>query len=72
MHFQNTHTFTYRKTLLHTLLLLNSKIVESLQCILQSFNDYNKIPAYHIPISKCLRNLFPWFRAISTTNIFSL
>ena len=27
------HTFTYQKALLHTLLLLVSKIVESLQCI---------------------------------------
>ena len=71
MHFQNTHTFTYRKTLLHTLLLLISKIVESLQCILKSFNDFNKIVTFDIPIPKCLRNLFPWFGAISTTNIFS-
>ena len=33
MHFQNIYTFTYQKTLLHTLLLLISKMVESLQCI---------------------------------------
>ena len=32
--FQNIHTFTYQKTLLHTLLLIIFKIVESLQCIL--------------------------------------
>ena len=30
----NIHTFTYQKTLLHKLLLLILKIVESLQCIL--------------------------------------
>ena len=36
MHFQNIHTFTYQKTLLHTLLLLVFKIVESLQCILKN------------------------------------
>ena len=35
IHFQNIHTFTYQKTLLHTLLLLVFKIVESLQCILK-------------------------------------
>ena len=35
IHFQNIHTFTYQKTLLHTLLLLVFKIVESLQRILK-------------------------------------
>ena len=35
IHFQNIHTFTYQKTLLHTLLLLVFKIAESLQCILK-------------------------------------
>ena len=34
IHFQNTQTFTYQKTLLHALLLFVFKIVESLQCIL--------------------------------------
>ena len=34
IHFQNIRTFTYLKTLLHTLLLLVFKIVESIQCIL--------------------------------------
>ena len=34
MHFENIHTFTYQKTLLHTLLLLVFKIVENLQYIL--------------------------------------
>ena len=34
IHFQTIHTFAYQKTLLHTLSLLVSKIVESLQCIL--------------------------------------
>ena len=33
--FQSIHTFTYQKTLLYTLLLLFSKIVESLRCILK-------------------------------------
>ena len=32
IHFQNIHTFTYQKTLLHTP-LLDFKIVESVQCI---------------------------------------
>ena len=35
IHFQNIHTFTYQKTLLHRLLLLVFKIIESLQCILK-------------------------------------
>ena len=34
IHFHDIHTFAYQKTLLHTLLLLVFKIVESLQCIL--------------------------------------
>ena len=33
MYFQNKYTFTYQKTLLHTLFLLVFKIVESLQSI---------------------------------------
>ena len=37
LRFQNIHTFTYQKALLHTLLLLVFKIVESLQCILNEF-----------------------------------
>ena len=32
---ENIHNFTYQKTLLHTLLLLVSKIIEILQCILK-------------------------------------
>ena len=36
MYFQNIHTFTYQKTLLQTLLLFVFKIVESLQCIVNS------------------------------------
>ena len=35
IHFQNIHTFTYQKPLLHTLLLLAFKIIKSLQCILK-------------------------------------
>ena len=35
IHVQNLHTFTYKETLLNTLLLLVSKIVESLQCVLK-------------------------------------
>ena len=38
MQFQNIHTFTYEKTLLHILLLLVSKIVENLQWILRQSN----------------------------------
>ena len=34
--FQNIHTVTYQKTLLHTLLLLVFKIVKRLHCILKS------------------------------------
>ena len=39
IHFWNKHTFTYQKTLLHTLLLLVFKIVKSLQNILRMFVD---------------------------------
>ena len=40
MHFENIHTFTYQKTLLHTLLLLVFKIVENLQYILNEPTCY--------------------------------
>ena len=40
IHFQNIHTFTYQKTLLHTLLLLVFKIVESLQCTLDIWSEF--------------------------------
>ena len=43
-HFQNIHTFTYQKTLLHTLLLFISKIVESLHCILNPKNSFMICP----------------------------
>ena len=33
LNFQNIHTFTYQKTILHTLFLLVFKTVESLRCI---------------------------------------
>ena len=36
IHFQNIHTFTDEKTVLHAFLLLVFEIVESLQCILKS------------------------------------
>ena len=36
IHFQNIHTFTFQKTLLHTLLLFVFKIVKSLQYILNT------------------------------------
>ena len=38
--FQNIHTFTYQKTLLHTILLLVFKIVESLQLSLKIWINY--------------------------------
>ena len=37
--FQNVHTFTYQKILLHTPLLLVFKFVKSLQCILNPKNS---------------------------------
>ena len=40
IHFQNIHTFTYQKTSLHTLLLLDFEIVESLQFILNILKLY--------------------------------
>ena len=41
IHFQNMHTFTYQKTLFHTLLLLVFKIVKSFQCNIASINTTN-------------------------------
>ena len=40
IHFQNTNTVTYQKTLLHTLLLFVFIIAESLQCILKSLLNW--------------------------------
>ena len=40
IHFQNIHTFVYQKALLHILLLLVLKIVESLNCILNIIVNY--------------------------------
>ena len=42
IHFQNIYTFTYQKTLFHTLLSLVFKIVESLQCILKLILVFDK------------------------------
>ena len=39
IHFQNMHTFTYQKTLLHTLLLLVCKIVSRLVCKIVSLSQ---------------------------------
>ena len=52
IHFQSIHTFTYQKILLHTLLLLASKIVESLQCILSKgfFKTVNIAKAVSVTI----------------------
>ena len=52
IHFQNIHTFTYQKTLLHTLLLPVSKIVESLQCILKCRGELSAASTQLM--SKCL------------------
>ena len=40
IHFQNIYTWTYQKRLLHTLLLLVSKIRESFQCILTECDSW--------------------------------
>ena len=42
MHFQKIHTFTYKKILLHTLLLLAFKIINRLECILK-FSVYDQL-----------------------------
>ena len=48
---QNRYTFTYQKTLLHTLLLLVCKIVVSLHCILiLNSNGEAKIECFSCPI----------------------
>ena len=57
IHFQNIHTFTYQKTLLHTLLSFISKIVESLQCILKIYG-----------IKSCL-DVDSWYRFIINLSI---
>ena len=55
INFQNIYTFTYQKTLLHTLLLLVFKIIESLQFILKGkkyyFADFNK---FNVFINSCI------------------
>ena len=39
LHFQNIHTFKYQKTLLHTILLLIFKIVESMKKAMAGLNN---------------------------------
>ena len=57
IHFQNIHTFTYQKALLHTLLILVFETVESHQRILK----LNKSPGYDEitfnVIKKCFNEL---------------
>ena len=48
IHFQDIHTLTYLKTLLHTLLLLVFKIVERLQYILNIIFNLKKAQANKI------------------------
>ena len=52
IHFQKIHTSTYQKSLLHTLLLRVFKIVESLQCILNTFISLNNFITYSVTQSK--------------------
>ena len=79
IHFQNMHTFTYQKALLYTLLLLASKIIESLQCILK-FILWSTLPRWwflknlYIQIKMCmivrlweLRSYLNWKDAGSST-----
>ena len=58
MNFQNIYTFIYQKTLLHTLLLLDFKIAESLQCILKHYEFLKFIKNPKIkPTKTCILNL---------------
>ena len=40
---QYAYIFTYQKTILHTLLLLGFKIVESLQCVFKEFQKLSEL-----------------------------
>ena len=58
IHFLSIHTFTYQKTLLHTLLLFVFKIVERLQCILKgALSGLRQFPTTEKPL-KILKNAF--------------
>ena len=48
MYFHNIHAFTYQIILLHTLLLLVSKIAESLQYILKGYLYYKTIVCHKV------------------------
>ena len=52
IHFQNIHSFTYQKTLLHTLLLVVFRIVETLQFILN--NTVKLLNSGHLRVLKNL------------------
>ena len=60
--FQNTHTFTYRKTLLHAFLFLVFKTIEHFQCILKEkeivFNLFLYLISNHL---ECLNRIMDEF-----------
>ena len=62
IHFQNIHTFTYQKTLLHTLLFLVFKIAENLQRILkESKKRENRMSRKHIKKDSALQiSFYQW------------
>ena len=64
IHFQNIHTFTYQKTLPHTPLQLVFKIVENLQCILNSIGIMyikNRVSFRPNKIKNCYFKFIDWF-----------
>ena len=58
IHFQNTHTFTYQKTLVDTLFLLVFKIAKNLQCIFKSNNLYQIANANNINSKRLYENKY--------------
>ena len=62
IHFQNKYTFTFQKTLLHTLLFLVFKIVENLQRILkESKKRENRMSRKHIKKDSALQiSFYQW------------
>ena len=63
IHFQNIHTFTYQKTLLHILFLLVFKIVESL------IFTRGDLTLFHISLKTC--RCHRWYYRISVQFFFA-
>ena len=72
IHFPNIHIFTYQKTSLHTLLLLVSKIVESLHCILKFRIVFKCLKIFIYTFNVCMQDRNHFYKEIQNLHEFRL